>query len=89
MDHSNLALTDSGGIQEETTIMNVPCLTMRVSTERPITITDGTNTLVALEQVEEEVANVLAGKGKSGRKPQLWDGKTAERIVDVLPEIMN
>ncbi len=86
---SKFVLTDSGGIQEETTIMNVPCLTMRVSTERPITITDGTNTLVALEQVEQEVANVLAGKGKSGRKPQLWDGKTAERIVDVLPEIMN
>lgn len=86
---SKFVLTDSGGIQEETTIMNVPCLTMRPNTERPITITDGTNTLVALEQVEEEVANVLDGKGKSGRKPQLWDGKTAARIVDVLPEIMN
>ncbi len=86
---SKFVLTDSGGIQEETTIMNVPCLTMRPNTERPITITDGTNTLVALEQVEEEVTNVLDGKGKSGRKPQLWDGKTAARIVDVLPEIMN
>ena len=86
---SKFVLTDSGGIQEETTIMNVPCLTMRPNTERPITITDGTNTLVALEQVEEEVANVLDGRGKSGRKPQLWDGKTAARIVDVLPEIMN
>lgn len=86
---SKFVLTDSGGIQEETTIMNVPCLTMRPNTERPITITDGTNTLVALEQVEEVVANVLDGKGKSGRKPQLWDGKTAARIVDVLPEIMN
>ena len=86
---TKFVLTDSGGIQEETTIMDVPCLTIRPNTERPITITDGTNTLVSLEQVEQEVANVLDGKGKSGRKPQLWDGKTAERIVDVLPEIMN
>lgn len=82
-------LTDSGGIQEETTIMDVPCLTMRPNTERPVTITRGTNTLLALEQVEREVAKVLDGEGKRGHKPELWDGKTAGRIIDVLCEIMS
>ena len=68
--------------------MDVPCLTVRPNTERPVTITDGTNILVQLEDVEKEVDRVLDGKGKTGRKPKLWDGLSAGRIVDILPGIL-
>jgi UDP-N-acetylglucosamine 2-epimerase (non-hydrolysing) len=83
---ATLVLTDSGGIQEETTALDVPCLTMRDNTERPITVDQGTNTLVgrnrshALECVDE----ILRTGGKRGRIPELWDGHAAERIVDEL-----
>lgn len=86
MRDARLVLTDSGGIQEETTALGVPCLTLRENTERPITLTEGTNTLVGrdpatiLAQVEE----ILASGGKRGRAPELWDGHAAERIVDDL-----
>jgi len=81
--HARLVLTDSGGIQEETTALAVPCLTMRENTERPITVAEGTNTLVgrnvalALECVDD----ILRTGGKRGRTPELWDGHAAERIA--------
>ena len=83
---ATLVLTDSGGIQEETTALGVPCLTLRENTERPITIFQGTNLLVGTDPAKIVVAaaEILAGKGKTGRIPQLWDGHTAERIVDIL-----
>jgi UDP-N-acetylglucosamine 2-epimerase (non-hydrolysing) len=83
---ATLVLTDSGGIQEETTALGVPCLTLRENTERPITISQGTNLLVGTDPTKIVLAatEILAGKGKTGRLPQLWDGHTAERIVDIL-----
>ena len=81
-----VVLTDSGGLQEETTALGVPCLTIRENTERPITVDEGTNTLVGTdpERIIQEVDNILEGKGKQGRRPHLWDGHAAERIVDIL-----
>jgi len=84
--NAKFVMTDSGGIQEETTVLSIPCLTLRNSTERPITITKGTNTLVwnNTERIVEEAFKILDGKGKEGKCPELWDGKTAERIVEVV-----
>jgi UDP-N-acetylglucosamine 2-epimerase (non-hydrolysing) len=83
---AKLVATDSGGIQEETTALGVPCLTMRETTERPITVTEGTNTVVGLdpEIIAREVDAIVAGKGKAGRIPPSWDGKAAERVVDAI-----
>ncbi len=80
---ATLVLTDSGGLQEETTALGVPCLTMRENTERPITVEQGTNTLVGrdLQAIRDGVAAILAGQGKRGRVPELWDGHAAERIA--------
>jgi UDP-N-acetylglucosamine 2-epimerase (non-hydrolysing) len=81
-----VVLTDSGGIQEETTALGVPCLTLRANTERPITISQGTNRLVGTnpENIVAAVNEILAGKRNTGRTPPLWDGHAAERIIDVL-----
>ena len=81
--NATLVLTDSGGIQEETSALAVPCLTMRDNTERPITIAQGTNTLVGRDRGKARacVDDVLAGQGKQGRIPELWDGHAAERIA--------
>jgi UDP-N-acetylglucosamine 2-epimerase (non-hydrolysing) len=81
-----LVLTDSGGIQEETTALGVPCLTLRENTERPITISHGTNLLIGTDpkKIVTAARGILAGKGKPGRIPPLWDGKAAERIVEIL-----
>ncbi len=86
MEHAQLVLTDSGGIQEETTFLGIPCLTLRENTERPITVEIGTNQLCRLdvELVVKKSMEVLEGKLKKGEVPELWDGKTAERIVKIL-----
>lgn len=81
---SLFTLTDSGGIQEETTYLGIPCLTVRPTTERPITIWEGSNSLIKLGDIENEVDKILAGKEKRGNVPRYWDGKTAERIVKLL-----
>jgi len=80
---ATLVITDSGGIQEETTALGVPCLTMRDNTERPITVEQGTNIVVGRDRslILRCVAEILAGVGKRGRIPELWDGRAAERIV--------
>ena len=83
MGGATLVLTDSGGLQEETTALGVPCLTLRENTERPITVDEGTNTLVGrdAQAIRDGVAAILAGQGKRGRTPQYWDGHAAERIA--------
>jgi UDP-N-acetylglucosamine 2-epimerase (non-hydrolysing) len=89
MERAAFVVTDSGGIQEETTALGVPCLTLRENTERPVTVTEGTNILVGrdLALLEKEVEAILAGRSKQGRRPHLWDGAAAERIVSHLASI--
>ncbi len=85
---ASLILTDSGGLQEETTALGIPCVTLRENTERPVTVDEGTNTIVGVdpERIMAAAEAVLAGHGKAGRRPQLWDGRAAERIVETLAE---
>jgi UDP-N-acetylglucosamine 2-epimerase (non-hydrolysing) len=86
MADAKLVLTDSGGIQEETTALGVNCLTLRDNTERPITVTEGTNTIVGShpDVILSETRKILAGESKTGRTPELWDGAAARRIVDII-----
>ncbi len=86
MADARLVLTDSGGIQEETTVLGVPCLTLRVNTERPVTVEQGTNRIVGNDPdvIRAEVAKILDGENRPGRIPDRWDGQAARRIVDVL-----
>jgi len=84
---SMFALTDSGGIQEETTYLNIPCLTVRPNTERPVTVWEGSNKLIKLDEIAAEVQLILNGNGKTGKTPRLWDGGTAERIVKMLEDM--
>ena len=86
--NAKLVLTDSGGIQEETTYLGIPCITMRENTERPITVEIGSNVLVGTdtERIIAEAQKVLDGNAKKGQIPELWDGKAAERIVKILNE---
>jgi UDP-N-acetylglucosamine 2-epimerase (non-hydrolysing) len=83
---ARIVLTDSGGLQEETTALGVPCLTLRENTERPITVEEGTNTVVGTDPdtILACVRDILAGGGKQGRLPELWDGHAAERIRDEI-----
>jgi UDP-N-acetylglucosamine 2-epimerase (non-hydrolysing) len=83
---ATVVITDSGGIQEETTYLGVPCLTVRENTERPATVTLGTNVLIGRDplKLRLEVTRVLAGEGKKGKIPPLWDGCAGKRIADVL-----
>jgi UDP-N-acetylglucosamine 2-epimerase (non-hydrolysing) len=83
---ATVVITDSGGIQEETTYLGVPCLTVRENTERPITVSIGTNVLVGRdrEKLRGELSRVLSGKAKKGAVPPLWDGHAGERIADIL-----
>ncbi len=86
--NARLILTDSGGIQEESTFFGVQCLTLRENTERPITVSEGTNQLVALDinSIIGAVTNILHGHTKKGMIPEYWDGKTAQRVVKVIDE---
>jgi UDP-N-acetylglucosamine 2-epimerase (non-hydrolysing) len=78
---ARLVVTDSGGVQEETTYLGIPCLTLRPNTERPVTIVEGSNRLVTAARLAETVDGILAGRATHGRKPELWDGHTAQRVV--------
>lgn len=82
-------MTDSGGVQEETTFYGVPCLTIRENTERPITVSEGTNILVGthVQNLLSECQAILEGRGKTGKIPQFWDGQVSERICDTLKNI--
>jgi UDP-N-acetylglucosamine 2-epimerase (non-hydrolysing) len=84
--HATLVITDSGGIQEETTFLQVPCLTVRENSERPVTVTLGTNTLVGrdMARLRAEVTRVLAGTKRHGQIPPLWDGAASERITEII-----
>lgn len=82
--NSQFTLTDSGGIQEETTYLNLPCLTVRPNTERPVTVWEGSNKLITIDDILPEVALILDGKGKCGHTPKFWDGDAAKRIVAKL-----
>ncbi|MCP5056929.1 MAG: UDP-N-acetylglucosamine 2-epimerase (non-hydrolyzing) [bacterium] len=86
MADAHFVLTDSGGVQEETTVLGVPCLTLRENTERPVTVTQGTNQIVGRDPdtIRAEVRKILDGSAKQGRIPDLWDGGAAGRIVDQL-----
>lgn len=90
MSSALLVATDSGGIQEETTALGVPCLTMRQGTERPITVTEGTNLVVGYDaaRIAAEVEKIVKGDAKQGKVPEGWDGKTGERIADALERFL-
>jgi UDP-N-acetylglucosamine 2-epimerase (non-hydrolysing) len=90
MSDARLVVTDSGGIQEETTVLGIPCLTLRTSTERPITVTVGTNVVVGMDagRIAREVELILAGRSKRGRIPEGWDGRAGERIADAVERFL-
>ena len=86
LSHARIVLTDSGGVQEETTALDIPCLTLRENTERPVTVTTGTNHIVGqdFEKIKTRAREILDGNNKKGERPELWDGHAAERIVEIL-----
>ena len=85
--NSRLVITDSGGIQEETSYLGIPCLTLRKNTERPVTVTHGTNQLCELDQLKRKTGEILRGQVRMRGDIELWDGKTAGRIVEILREM--
>jgi len=87
--NSQMAITDSGGLQEETTVLGIPCLTMRPNTERPITISMGTNRLCTLDNIEEYVNSIVAGDFPKGKVPEYWDGATAGRITGEINRLLS
>ncbi len=86
MKDARLVLTDSGGIQEETTALGVPCITLRENTERPITVEEGSNTIVGSspEKIKSCFSDIMQSRGKAGRTPEYWDGRAAERIAEIV-----
>ncbi|MEY4133842.1 MAG: hypothetical protein RL386_192, partial [Bacteroidota bacterium] len=91
VEHAKAVITDSGGVTEETTVMGVPCMTLRTSTERPETVDLGTNELLGDGPlaIPSAMERLFSGQWKRGTVPPLWDGKAAERIVEVLEKILN
>ncbi|HRI61939.1 MAG TPA: UDP-N-acetylglucosamine 2-epimerase (non-hydrolyzing) [Saprospiraceae bacterium] len=90
MGNAALVLTDSGGVQDETTFLGVPCLTLRTTTERPVTIDLGTNELIlkpGTNTIRQKIRQILSGQWKTGTKPALWDGQSARRIAEILINI--
>jgi UDP-N-acetylglucosamine 2-epimerase (non-hydrolysing) len=87
VDKARFVLTDSGGLQEETTFLKVPCLTLRPNTERPVTIIQGTNRLTSLKSLKQDMEKLVNGNSKNGSIPELWDGYTGERIIKILAEL--
>lgn len=89
--NAKMVLTDSGGIQEETTYLGVPCLTLRENTERPITVTEGTNVLIGRDfaLLKSEIQKVVSGNWKKGKIPDKWEGKAGERTAKILDSILN
>ncbi|MFZ7111306.1 MAG: non-hydrolyzing UDP-N-acetylglucosamine 2-epimerase [Desulfatiglandales bacterium] len=85
--NGRFVITDSGGIQEETTYLGIPCMTLRPNTERPITIHQGTNRLCTLEDIEEKLRKALNGRAGEHRPPEFWDGRTAGRVVESIRSI--
>ncbi len=85
--NSRYVITDSGGLQEETTYLGIPCLTIRPNTERPVTVTVGTNRLCTLENLPDRIENIFTGNVKAHTVPDLWDGHTAKRVVDAIRAI--
>ncbi|MBM2829559.1 MAG: UDP-N-acetylglucosamine 2-epimerase [Gammaproteobacteria bacterium] len=90
MSGARVVLTDSGGLQEETTVLGIPCLTIRENTERPVTVSMGTNQLVGTDygRIISAVEKILEGNDIRGRIPELWDGRAAERIVDIIGKLV-
>jgi len=86
MCNSRFVITDSGGIQEETTVLKIPCITMRENTERPITVIEGTNVIIGLDtdKLMDLSVQAINKKWKDSKIPELWDGKTAGRVVKIL-----
>jgi UDP-N-acetylglucosamine 2-epimerase (non-hydrolysing) len=86
IENADLLITDSGGIQEETTYLGVQCITVRDSTERPVTVDEGTNQLIGtdIQKVKEAALDVINGRSKTGQIPERWDGKSSDRIVEIL-----
>ena len=86
VERAKVVVTDSGGITEETTVMGIQCMTLRDNTERPETITEGTNELLGTDSkaIAPAFDVLMSGNWKSGNIPELWDGQTAERIIDIL-----
>jgi UDP-N-acetylglucosamine 2-epimerase (non-hydrolysing) len=82
-----MVITDSGGVQEETSYLGIPCLTVRKNTERPITVTRGTNQLCELDQLRQKTDEILQGHAQAGKVIELWDGKTAGRIVEIVRKL--
>ena len=83
-----LAITDSGGVQEETTYLGIPCATLRENTERPITITEGTNRLLKPASLVAAAREAIEGKWRAGRRPLLWDGHAADRAAQSLRQLL-
>ena len=88
-ENARIVLTDSGGLQEETTFFQTPCLTLRPNTERPVTVTMGSNVLTALDKLDADLAKTLNGSPRTGQIPPLWDGKTAQRSLQAILNTMS